>query len=454
MSDQDIYFDDDGDADAAQAGGEGAADDGAGEEAAEDCSPEGRYESAHELLGFDDDQAIQLLYALYNDAEVPAPLRSKALRRAAVAISRRDDVDQIIQTLDHVFDAYDAEILTDAHYTKTIHAMVLNLRHSDEGLGRFLEHATEKINRNALVTLYIDLRLQQCELMLKFADYDGVREYLRETDQFCPIPPPPDDREICRAAIRLLIVRIELADVEHDEDLMFSYYEQAMSIPKSSLSARQSATLTHIDGIRALRDGDYATASIKFYEAFQTFNEMGLDRRIRCLPYVALASMLAHDRVNKFLAPEVMNFVHHPLVAPLAQLRDAYQTFDIVLFNRRLDPARKVFTSNPEFYSGLLDQVRLYVLAGALKQFCRKYRRVEAAFVAAQLASPEDEVRRLALDLILADELNALLDPDTDLIYMVRPTNPSPYLAGVETELFGMENTVAVINRKTRLRVN
>jgi COP9 signalosome complex subunit 2 len=457
MSDQDIYFDDEGDADACGAGGEGAASNIGAEGAfppavTDENDPLYRYQSARDLIGFDDDQAIQLLYALYNDGDVEDALRSKSLRRAAVTVASHADADQIIETLEHVLAAQEAGIITDVQCSKTVRKMADSLRGRDEPLTRFLEHATERVNRHTQISVYIDLRLQQCDLMLKFADYDHAREYLRETDQFCPIPPPLTDPEMCRAAIRLLIVKIELADVERDEDETLAHYAKAMLIPRSTLTPRQEAVLTHIEGIKAFRDGDYGLARTKFYEAFKVFNEMGLDKRIRCLPFCALAAMLVHEQVSIFLAPEVVNFVQHPLVAPLAQLTDAYQDLDIVLFNRRLGSAIKSFWANQDFYAGLLGQVRLFVVAGAIQKFCRKYKRVETGFVAAQLETPIDEVRQIVLNMILDGKLRALIEPRTDLIYMQPQRTPSRYLANVDSQLAGIERLISFVNNSTRIR--
>jgi COP9 signalosome complex subunit 2 len=252
--------------------------------------------------------------------------------------------------------------------------------------------------------------------------------------------------------MRILIVRIELADIDHNEGLVFNHYDQAMKFRPVNLTPKQTAVLTHIEGIRALHRRDFNTARTKLYDAFKIFNEIGSARRVHSLPYRALAVMLLHETVNMFLAPEVMNFAQHPVLAPLAQLTDAYQALDIVLFNQRLESARMVFPADSEFYAGLLNEVRLFVLAGALKKLCKRYSRVEIQFAACELDSPQDEVRELVLKLIISGEFAGLIDYEADLIVMKRPKPPSPSLLHLDAILDGMEVVARAFDDKYKFK--
>jgi hypothetical protein len=106
---------------------------------------------------------------------------------------------------------------------------------------RFLESATEKIDRNAMIYLFLDLMLRQAQLILRFANFDRVRELVAEASSFCSIPPDTDDGPMCSAVIRILVLQIELADHDSSEEEAFRAFELAAGIPRTSLVLRQDA---------------------------------------------------------------------------------------------------------------------------------------------------------------------------------------------------------------------
>jgi COP9 signalosome complex subunit 2 len=457
MSDEEFVFHDeseaadgndgDGEANYEDDGEEGVADE-------EDSSPAGRYQSAKDSVGFDDDHAIQIFYELFHDKSNDPSLRAKALRRAAATASLHEDPDQIFQALDLLFDAVNEAELSRSDCDKTVTAMMGNVVHSEALLRQFLEYASDKLNRNTQIPLYLSLKLRQGELMMRIADYDLARVYLQEAEQFCPIPPDPADAMMCQSAIRLLVIKIELADLEHNEAKMFEYYNQATSVGMRAISTHQNAVLSQVAGLRSLKERDFRSARAHFYDAFKAFDDMGHIKRVHCLAYWSLAAMLCREHVNLFLAVETATFVAHPMVAPLAQLTDAYQADDIVLFNQRLDAAHRIFVADPEFYGKLLDRVRLDVLAAAILNFCRKYRKVDISYIATSLASPREEVSRLVFEQILDRRIAGLVDEETDVITMKRPRKVSRHTANLPALLTAMEKYVADLNLKCRLALN
>ena len=410
-------------------------------------TPLGRYQSAKDYIGFDDMNAVCLFYEVYNDEEAEVPLRMRALRKAAVVLSQHDDIEQILQALELLFACYECQWLDGDKCQDTIREMLANVVRSEEVLTQFLDKATERVDKNNQVNLYLDLKLRQCELMLKYADYEKAGEFMREAEEFCPLPPDPNDRGMCRAAIRLLILKIEFADFENNEEAMFAYYKQASAIPKQTLSPRQSAVLLQIEGLQAFNNRQFSVARSKFFDAFQTFNELGSDKRVKCLPYVSLAAMLVHESVSIFMAPEVRHFLNHPAVAPLAQLNDAYRASDVVLFTQRIPSAQLIFNSSP-YYNGLIDEVRQYVLLGAVKNFCRAFSRVELQYVAEKLETAEKEIVSVVHKLIVAGELEALVDPAAKLIIMQKSYATSRYIANIDNLLDGIELLVTKAEKR------
>lgn len=417
-----------------------------------DTTPEGLYRAAKDMIGFDDNNAVALFYGVYNDEAADLALRAKALRRAAVVLAAHDDMEQITQAVELVFACYGVGMISPYHLEQTIQRMLNNVVRSEAIMTEFLELASARVDCNTQIGLYLDLKLRQCDLMMKYADYERAKMFMSDVEQFCPIPPDPSDISMCRSALKLIILHIDFADLDHDEEKMFKDYELAMGIKSVSPTARQAAALTHVEGLKALRDGDMRTARSKFWDAFKTFNDTGSDKRIHCLPYVALATMLCRESVNVFMAPECMGFMHHPVVAPLAQLTEAYLSNNILLFNQRLESAQKVFHNDP-FYAALLDNIRHHVLTGAVLEFCESYTRVDISFAAKELDSQEDEVKSIMYNLIHRNRLLGLIDPSSNVLAMKPPVKPSPYIENIEELLTGMEAMVEAMDKKIQIRV-
>ncbi|OHT16799.1 hypothetical protein TRFO_12865 [Tritrichomonas foetus] len=414
-------------------------------------TPEAKYQAAKESLGFDDLYSVDLFYEVFCDENADKKLQSKSLKHAAITLSQHDDFERVLGALTDVFQAHDDELIDDKLCSQIVSSMMTNLLRSEEGLTKFLELATEKVNKSTQLSLYMDLKLRQAELSMRKAYYEEVKEYLSNVEQYCCFPPDPNDRQMCSAAVRILILKIELVDAyEKDEDQMFAYYKQFQSIPEIPLNARQNAVLTKIQGLLALHERKFKEAREKFYKAFQLFDEAGSDKRIHCLPYLALAAMCSREReANVFLDPQIMHYKQHALVAPLDQLLDSYQKSNIVEYNQRIESASKVLFS--KYYDSLLNEIRLFVLRGAIQRFCQSYKRVKFEYVAKKLECKPDEVVSQVYDLILSHELRALVDNDT--IIMQEQKKPSPYLLNVKQLIDAMEGAINGMGRKMKLKI-
>jgi hypothetical protein len=228
---------------------------------------------------------------------------------------------------------------------------------------------------------------------------------------------------------------------------MFEHFAKAQEIPKASLNPRQQATLTRLEGIRFLRARDFQHARSRFWDAFAMFNESGVDKRLHCLQYCALAALCAHETVNVFESPEARPLSVHPVTAPIAQLTQAYVQADTVKFSAGLDSAKKSF-GNDALYNDMLNNVRVFVLEKQLKAYCQSFSCLDVEFAAKELASSPREVRQIIESLIVRKEIPALIDADTGRIVMKQPQVRSPYMAGISDVVDGLEKLVEDLEKR------
>lgn len=72
------------------------------------------------------------------------------------------------------------------------------------------------------------------------------------------------------------------------------------------------------------------------WQAFKSYDEAGAVRRIQCLKYLVLATMLMESAVDPFDAQEAAPYKQDPEVLAMTNLVAAYQQNDIMGFERIL----------------------------------------------------------------------------------------------------------------------
>lgn len=447
MSEEDDFNFDDNENDE-QEGGEFDQEEGEQEGVDSNGTPEEKYQKAKELLGFEDYEAIDLFYDIYCDPSASLTIKGKSLKRAAVTLSQTDDYERIIGALTDVFAAYADGIISSDFCSKIVRKMMPNVRNED-ALSNFLCTAAENIDKNNQIQLFIDVKLRQAELSLKKSEFEEARQELSDVEQYVGTSHENIDKQMLNSLIRVLFLKIEIEEVfSKDEDAIFDYYKSLMDIdPNMSFGLdRQKAVLKKIEGQKALYNRDFTQAVELFHEAFKLFDSAGSDKKIDCLPFLAL-SVMCTKQLNdiSFSDPQITPYLNHPIVVPLRQLLDTFNTSKYAKFAYLLDSAKKVFIQkiqNASYYCNLLDEVRIFVLRNNIKIFCPSYKKIELVFLSKELKCQMEEARDLVIDLINNDEIHGNVDIDTNLLILQKIVNESPYLKNVQEMLNALKNTV------------
>jgi hypothetical protein len=71
-------------------------------------------------------------------------------------------------------------------------------------------------------------------------------------------------------------------------------------------------------------------------QAFKSYDEAGVGRRVACLKYVVLANMLMESKVDPFDAQEARPYKQDAEITAMTALVDAYQRSDINEFEKIL----------------------------------------------------------------------------------------------------------------------
>lgn len=410
-----------------------------------DNSPEGLLQQADNQKGFNNADALYYYLQAYKAEGASDEVKNTAILAAADCASLIADEDSINEVIENIFDSYKNQIITYVDLLSTIFNMFSNLVSSEAILHNLFENIISRINPDDYLDLYVDVKLRQCDQALINAKYDIAENIITDINSIIPLK--PTEQSMIQNLARFRVYEIELFQRKHDKAGMKRAFAHISKIDKSLLTTYQNALVMEIQGIQSLEEGHFKEARKLFWDSFCGFDSSGSDKRYILLSYFGLTSMLLHENVNIFSMPETMRFTSHPQVAPIQQLTESYHNTDILQFLQRKKSAILVFPNEP-LYENLIENIRIYVLMGSIRQLLKSYSRISIQAIAQEFQSNSTEVKEIILNFILRHELNALLEAETDVVVMIPPPRPTPQLDGLDQLMENCQKAVHKISRR------
>jgi len=457
MSEDETYIIDSEDTESAN-GSDGGAFGEEEEIAPVDQSPSEIYESAKSNINFQDVDAYNMFVGLLEREDIDEKLKSKAYYYSAMLSPILNDMDNTISLFQTVVEISNDGKLKYKHLQNCINDIINRLFGNDENVRQFLNFACDIVSSGLYPNLSLDLKLRRIENELKFANYPLVKQYLVDAEQGIPANIDQGDSEMCRSALRVYIIRIELAQIDGDSNQVMNFYRKTQAIKSTNMSNRQTAVLRHVEGESLLRSRQFAQSRTVLFDSFKLFSDCGSNKRTEVLPYWVLSTMLIHDTIDVFMSKDVSVFQNHPLVAPIRQLYSFYMNNDIVGFKNKKSEALKTFHNEP-FYENLINEIQEYVYSNSLIIFCRKYSSVQIVFInentkteaeKAHLASLKQEeqnsiiyqevekIKKRLIMLIINGRLDATINDDLDIVNLYTKKE-SPFLPSIIPMISALE---------------
>eukprot|EP00245_Coleochaete_scutata_P008550 TRINITY_DN2639_c0_g1_i1.p1 TRINITY_DN2639_c0_g1~~TRINITY_DN2639_c0_g1_i1.p1 ORF type:complete len:216 (+),score=58.56 TRINITY_DN2639_c0_g1_i1:52-648(+) len=164
-----------------------------------------------------------------------------------------------------------------------------------------------------------------------------------------------------------------------------------------------------------MAERQWAEAEKDFFEAFKNYDEAGTPRRIQCLKYRVLATMLIESEVNPFEAQEAKPYKNDPEILAMTNLVAAYQRNEILEFEKILKSNQKTIMDDPfirNYIEDLLKKIRTQVLLKLIKP----YTRIRIPSISKELNIPEKEVEQLLVSLVLDGRVHGHIDQVNQLL--------------------------------------
>mmetsp|Transcript_264 Transcript_264/g.832 ORF Transcript_264/g.832 Transcript_264/m.832 type:complete len:465 (-) Transcript_264:1292-2686(-) len=426
--DDDMMWDDD---EYASDGGwdDGATDEDGGSDDAGTMSPELRVENAY-FEGKDSDGSIYEIFegVVRLEAELLEGQRTKwgfkANKRVAKEAVRREDWPRL-----------EASLIAMLPYVRC-QAMTLN--EAERALHSLLDFAKDAPNVARLYELVLDLLVEvrapraRTRLLLRLANvllaresFDELRVALAELRKEME-----EDGEggagasmvaaqSPSQALEVFALEIQLYTATGEVSLLKPTYQQAREVKAAIPAPRIVAVVHECGGKMWFREKAWQAAYDAFFEAFRNYDEAGSARRIDCLKYLVIASLLMGSDIDPFEETRAKSHKDDPEIAVMLRLLDAVESANLSAFEECLaSPAGRRLLSDP-YVTGVMDDLLRQVQTAVLLRTVRPYRRVRLDHVSAAVHT---NAVPLLTRLILDGTLKGSLDLEAGVLDLTQTT--------------------------------
>lgn len=121
-----------------------------------------------------------------------------------------------------------------------------------------------------------------------------------------------DDQRKGTQLLEVLALEIEMHTEQRHAKTLKQLYGQALAVKSAIPHPRIMGVIRECGGKVHMAERSWAAAATDFFEAFKSYDEAGAGRRIQCLKYLVLASMLMNSSVNPFDAQEAKPYKARP----------------------------------------------------------------------------------------------------------------------------------------------
>jgi len=223
-----------------------------------------------------------------------------------------------------------------------------------------------------------------------------------------------EDKKKSGFLLDIYVLEIQMYTAQNERRRLKELYDRCMVILSGAvvLNPKSTGIIRECGGKMRMRERDYKEAYGDFFEAFKAYDDAGSVKRLRCLKYLVLASMLLSKdgeiEVNPFEASEVKPYKDNSEIEPMTQLISHFQKGKLNEFERVLKKNKDI--GQEEFIKDFIPDLYKTFRSKVLLSLIQPYTRINFAFIANELNIETAQVEELCVDLILDSRLDAQID--------------------------------------------
>eukprot|EP00179_Madagascaria_erythrocladioides_P003212 CAMPEP_0198311292 /NCGR_PEP_ID=MMETSP1450-20131203/3058_1 /TAXON_ID=753684 ORGANISM="Madagascaria erythrocladiodes, Strain CCMP3234" /NCGR_SAMPLE_ID=MMETSP1450 /ASSEMBLY_ACC=CAM_ASM_001115 /LENGTH=470 /DNA_ID=CAMNT_0044014163 /DNA_START=94 /DNA_END=1506 /DNA_ORIENTATION=+ len=406
FDEDDTGFGDDGDDNFYADGDEG----GDGDESLEpEVEVENAYYAAKDTAEDDAAAAIAEFKKVADDEKAnlqPGKWGFKSLKRVCKLQHTLGKHDELLGTFER--------LLT---YTKS----AVTMNESEKALNSLLDFVADAPNITTLYDMTLDafreknekaclrLELKLAKVLFARRDFDALNKTLARLHATCKLADGADDPAKGSQLMEIYAFKIQVATELDQPKELKQLYTRALKIKAAIPAPRTQGIIRECGGKMWMRAKQWQKAYEDFFDAFKNYDEAGSPRRLACLKYLVLASMLMGSDINPFEETRAKSYKSNDEIVGMISVLDAYDRQDIKDFERLLKKHKRSIMDDAfikDYIDDLLRNMRTQVLLKRLQP----YTRIRIAFISAELNVPAEDVEELLVSLILDNKIRGRID--------------------------------------------
>ncbi|KAL0482687.1 COP9 signalosome complex subunit 2 [Acrasis kona] len=270
--------------------------------------------------------------------------------------------------------------------------------------------------------LWFKVKYKLAELCYETRQFSRLERLIKELQSTTKIAGKnEEDPSKATQRLEILSIQIQMYTAQKNNKKLKELYHDSVKIKSAIAHPRIMGIIRECGGKLHTREKDFGKANEDFFEAFKSYDEAGSPRRIQCLKYLILTSMLIarelHNFVNPLEANEAKAYRNHKEVVAFVELLQNYMDGNIKQFERTLRINESTIMDDAfikDHMQELLKAMRTNVLVNLL----RPYTRIKISFISKELYIQEHEVEDLLVSLILDNRINGKVDQINGLLLL------------------------------------
>lgn len=341
---------------------------------------------------------------------------------------------------------YIKSAVTRNYSEKSINSILdyISTSHRMDLLQEFYETTLEALKDAKNDRLWFKTNTKLGKLYFDRGDFKRLSNILKQLHSSCQNDDGTDDLKKGTQLLEIYALEIQMYTVRKNNKELKKLYNQSLHIKSAIPHPIIMGVIRECGGKMHLREGEYEKAHTDFFEAFKNYDESGSPRRSTCLKYLVLASMLMKSDINPFDSQEAKPYKNDPEILAMTNLVNAYQSNDIVGFEKILNDNRNSIMDDMfirEHIEDLLKNIRTQVLT----RFVKPYTRVRLDLISKELNLSVDEVEALLVTCILDNTIKGRIDQVNRVLELMKQHHNNARYSAMDkltSQLASLQTTV------------
>merc|ERR1712216_307441 len=333
------------------------------------------------------------------------------------------------------------------NYSEKVINKVLDLVSGSQNmelLQEFYETTLKALQEAKNDRLWFKTNLKLGKLWFDMQEYGRLQRIIRELHRSCQNDDGSDDLKKGTQLLEVYALEIQMYTETKNSKRLKSLYNKALQIKSAIPHPKIMGVIRECGGKMHMGEREWESARNDFFEAFKNYDEAGVQRRVQCLKYLVMSTMLTNPDINPFDSQEAKPYKEHPEILAMSNLVTAYMRNEIRTFEKILRDNKKTVMGDA-FIKMYIDDLLKNIRTQVLLKVVTPYTRIRIPFISRELNISDAEVEQLLVSLILDGQIDGHIDQMGQLLLLTDKAEDAKKYAAIDkwsTQLTNLQQTI------------